>query len=137
MSTRRSFVLATLLLCLALSGCGRSEDRAEATGVAERFFAAVESGDGAAACAELSSDTRKKLEDDEKEPCSEAIGGLELEGGALRTIELFLTNAKADLDNGDSAFLSLTEQGWRLSAVGCKPVDGPPGDAPMDCELEA
>ena len=137
MSTRRSIALGSLLLCLALSGCGRSEDRAEATGVAERFFAAVESGDGAAACRELSTDTRKKLEQDEKEPCREAIGGLEIEPGALTTIELFLTNAKADLDNGDSAFLSLTEQGWRLSAVGCKPGDGPPADVPMDCELEA
>ena len=62
---------------------------------------------------------------------------LRIEPGALTGVELYLTNGKADLDNGESAFLSLTAEGWRLSAVGCKPGDGPPTDAPMDCELEA
>jgi hypothetical protein len=48
-----------------------------------------------------------------------------------------MTNAQAELDNGDSAFLSETQEGWRLSAVGCKPGAEPPSEAPMDCELEA
>ena len=43
-------------------------------------------------------------------------------------LELYLTNAKADLDNGESAFLSLTADGWRISAAGCKPGDGPPAE---------
>jgi hypothetical protein len=137
MRGRRSTAIGVLLLALGASGCGQSDDRAQARGVAERFFAAIRSGDGAAACGELSSDTRKKLEADEQKPCREAIGGLDIEPGALTRLELFLTNAKADLANGDSAFLSLTAQGWRLSAVGCKPGDGPPADVPMDCELEA
>ena len=126
-----------LLLCLGATGCGRSGDRAQATEVADRFFKAIGSGDGATACAQLSPDTRKALEDDEQKPCREAIGGLHIDPGAPTEIELYLNNAKADLDNGDSAFLSLTAEGWRLSAVGCKPGDGPPADAPMDCDLEA
>ena len=134
---RRALAIGLLLLCLGAAGCGRSGDRDRAAEVAERFFAAVNSGDGAAACAQLAPDTRKALQDDEQKPCREAIGTLSIEPGALTGIALYLTNAKADLDNGQSAFLSQTADGWRLSAVGCKPGDGPPADAPMDCELEA
>ena len=134
---RRAIIIGSVLLCLGVTGCGRSADRDRAAAVAERFFSAVESNDGAAACAQLAPDTRKALEDDEQKPCREAIGSLQIEPGALSKVELYLTNGKADLDNGDSAFLSLTPDGWRLSAVGCKPGSGPPQDEPMECELEA
>lgn len=137
MIARRSIPIALLLLCLGTAGCGRSDDRAAATAVAERFFAAIGSGDGAAACDQLSGDTRKALEDGEQEPCREAIGGVKIDPGRLEAIEVFSTSAKADLGNGESAFLSLTAEGWRLSAAGCTRGDGPPADEPMDCELEA
>jgi hypothetical protein len=137
MPARRWTVLGLLLLCLGATGCGRGGYRAQATRVAERFFSAVGSGDGATACAQLSPDTRKALEDDERKPCRDAIGGLSIDPGSPTELELYLTGAKADLDNGESAFLSLTAEGWRLSAVGCKPGDGPPTDTPMDCDLEA
>ena len=137
MTARRWIVLALLMLCLGATGCGRGGDREQATQVAERFFSAVGSGDGATACAQLSPDTRKALEEDESKPCRDAIGGLSIDPGSPTKLELYLTNAKADLDNGESAFLSQTAEGWRLSAVGCKPGDGPPSDTPMDCELEA
>ena len=89
------------------------------------------------ACGLLAADTRKALEDEEQKPCREAIGGVEIEAGSPTGLELYLTNAKADLDNGESAFLSLTAEGWRVTAAGCKRGDGPPADVPMDCELEA
>jgi hypothetical protein len=133
----RPVTLTLLLLCLAATGCGRSGDRDRATEVAGKFLQAVAAGDGAVACGLLAADTRKALEDEEQEPCPEAIGGLQIEPGSPTAVELYLTNAKADLDNGDSAFLSETEAGWRVSAAGCKRGDGPPADAPMDCELEA
>ena len=134
---RRAITISLVLLCLSVTGCGRSAERDRAAAVTERFFAAVENDDGAAACAELAADTRKALEDDEQKPCREAIGSLQIEPGALSSVELYLTNGKADLDNGDSVFLSLTSDGWRLSAVGCKPGAGPSEDEPMECELEA
>lgn len=139
MTARRWIVLALLLLllCVGATGCGSSGDRAQATDVAERFFAAIGSGDGATACAQLSTEARKALETDEGKPCRDAIGGLQIDPASPSKVELYLNNAKADLDNGESAFLSQTAQGWRLEAVGCKPGDGPPADAPMDCELEA
>jgi len=57
--------------------------------------------------------------------------------GILRVLEDDFTNAEADLDNGERAFLSETADGWRISAAGCKAGDGPPEDVPMDCALEA
>ena len=137
MSRRSITAIALLLMCVGLPGCGRSGDQAQVTEVTQRFFTALGSGDGAGACAQLSPDTRKALEDDEQKPCREAIAGLSIETGTPTKLELYLTNAKADLDNGESAFLSLTAEGWRLSAVGCKPGSDPPEDEPMDCELEA
>ena len=89
------------------------------------------------ACGLLAEDTRKALEDEEQEPCGEAIGGVEIDAGAPTAVELYLTNAEAELDNGERAFLSRTADGWRVSAAGCKAGDGPPEDVPMDCELEA
>src|SRR5690242_4931361 len=120
MSRRSITAIALLLLCVGLAGCGRSGDQAQATEVTRRFFSAVGSGDGATACAQLSPDTRKTLEDDEGKPCREAIGGLHIDAGSPTKVALYLTNGKADLDNGESAFLSQTADGWLLSAVGCK-----------------
>ena len=134
---RRSTAIALALLCLAATGCGRGADREEATSVAERFYAAVGSGDGAAACRLVAPDTRKALEDEEQKPCQDAIGGVQIDDAQPTAVELYLTTAQADLDNGERAFLSLTTGGWRVSAAGCTGGEGPPEDVPMKCELEA
>lgn len=132
----RAFAVALVLAALA-GGCARDDDRETVQTVTDRFYAAFESDDGAAACAQLSTDTREELESQEQEPCAEAIGSLQLDGGDPSRVQVYVTNAKADLTTGESAFLSLTADGWRLSAVGCRPVGGKPADRPYDCELEA
>jgi hypothetical protein len=132
---RRS--LALLALAVGAAGCGRGEDRDQARAVTTRFLTALERGDGAAACAQLSPDTRAQLVDSEQKPCREAVGSLGLQASPVTRLQLYLTNAKADLANGDSAFLSYGAQGWRLSAVGCRPARGKPADAPYQCALEA
>ena len=137
MRVRRPIVFALLMICLAATGCGRGDDRDRATAVAGKFLQAVAAGDAAVACGLLAADTRNALEDSEQASCGEAIGSVQIDAGAPTAVELYLTNAKADLDNGDSAFLSLTRDGWRISAAGCKAGDGPRADAPMDCEIEA
>jgi hypothetical protein len=135
---QQRFLLACLLpLALAAAGCGRSADRTEAREVAERFVSALESGDGAAACAQLSQDTRDALEGDEGQPCRQAIGALAIEPAPLARVEVFITNARAELEGGESVFLSETAEGWRISAAGCRPKAGDPADVPLDCELEA
>ena len=80
------------LLPLALAGCGAGERADDAVAVAERFHAALEAGDGRAACEELSEETASKLEQQEKKPCEEAIVELEL------------------------------PKGWKISAAGCREV---------------
>ena len=124
-------------LALCAAGCGRDGDRAEVRGVADRFLQALEDHDGAAACAELSADTRKQLERSEHQSCREAVGGMGLQRAPVTRVQVFITNAKADLANGDSLFLSQGTAGWQLSAVGCRPEQGKPADRPYDCALEA
>ena len=134
---QRTIIIALALLSIAATGCGRGADRADATAVAERFFEAVGSGDGPTACRLLAADTRKALEDEEQEPCREAIGTVQLDAAPPTAVELYLTNAEAELDNGERVFLSETAEGWRVSAAGCTTGEGPPADVPMKCELEA
>ena len=128
---------ALALLAGAVGGCGRADDRDTVRAVTERFFAALEAGDGQAACAQLSTDTRAQLERQEQGECREAIAGLRLEAGSPTRVQVFVTNAKADLSSGETAFLDQGAQGWRLAAIGCTPRAGKPADHPYDCELEA
>ena len=131
----RVIVVCGLALCA--SACGRAADRDQVRAVADRFLGALEAHDGATACAQLSPDARKQLEDTEQQPCREAVGGMGLQGAAVTRVQVYITNAKADLADGDSLFFSQGRQGWRLSAVGCRPQGGKPADRPYDCALEA
>ena len=70
------------LLALALAGCGTADREHDAGAVAQRFHAALEAGDGEAACDRLSEETALKLESEEKKPCEEAILSLQLPKGA-------------------------------------------------------
>jgi hypothetical protein len=130
-------LIAVASLGVVAGGCGRDADRAQVRSVTERFFAAIEQDDGSTACAQLSPDTRTELESQEQEPCRRAVGGLGLEGAPVTRVQVFITNAKADLGNGDSVFLGQGPDGWRLSAVGCRPQGGKPADRPYDCEAQA
>jgi uncharacterized protein YceK len=124
-----------VLVCVALAGCGTSARDTDAAGVSDRFHAALDDGDGAAACRELTSETRKKLERDEGKACGEAILGLDLPAGATAAwAKVYVTTAFVELDQPASAvFLDEGPDGWKISAAGCSP--GAP-DQPFDCELE-
>jgi hypothetical protein len=128
---------ALLVLLVVGAGCGRSDDETTARTVTDRFLAAVESGDGEQACAQLSPDTRAELEKQEQRPCREAVTELELEGGTVVRAQVYLLNAMVELSSGEAAFLDQGEEGWRLSAIGCTPEGGKPADRPYDCELES
>jgi hypothetical protein len=132
-------VLPALVLIVALvgvAGCGRDDDRANVRAVTDRFFAAVEAGDGDLACQQLSPITRSELESQEQRPCREAVTRLGLEGGSVDRVQVYVRNAMVDLSTGDAAFLSQGDEGWRLSALGCTPEAGNPTDSPYDCELQ-
>jgi hypothetical protein len=125
---------AACLLFTVAAGCGTGERADDAAAVTERFHAALEANDGAAACDELSEETGSKLEQQEKKPCEEAILGLELpRGGTVADTRVDVTSAVATLAEGDSDFLDEGPDGWKIAAAGCVPTLP---DQPYECELE-
>jgi hypothetical protein len=129
-------VVLALAAAFALTACGTADDRVQARGTVQRFLADLGRGDGAGACGQLSQDTIKQLIQQEQAACAKAVTGLKVTPGAVTRVQVFVTNAKVDLSNGASAYLDRSPDGWKLSAVGCRP-DAKPADHPYDCELEA
>lgn len=122
------------LLALAIAGCGTADREADAGAAAQRFHAALEQGDGQAACDQLNAETASKLEKQEKQPCAEAILSLELpKGGTVADTRVYVTSAFTTLAEGGSDFLDEGPNGWRVSAAGCEPTAP---SQPYDCELE-
>jgi uncharacterized protein YceK len=128
-------IIMLVLVCAALAGCGTTTRDTDAAGVSDRFHSALDDGDGAAACRELSSETRMKLERDEGQACDEAILGLDLPAGARAArVKVYVTTALVELKGAASSeFLDEGPDGWKISAAGCS--SGAP-DQPFDCELE-
>jgi hypothetical protein len=133
----RRIAVAALGAGALLSGCGTSDDARQARDVVERFYAAIEADRPEEACGQLSQDAIKQLESQTEQSCRGVITRLEYEPAAIRRAQVFITNAKVDLESGESAFLDREPEGWRLTAIGCKPEEGKPRDRPFDCELEA
>ena len=123
-----------LVLALGLAGCATGDREREAAAVAERFHAALERGDGQAACGELNEETASKAEQQEQRPCEEAVLRLGLpEGGAATRTVVYLRSASVDLAQGGTTFLSEGSLGWKVSASGCDPAEP---DQPYECDLE-
>jgi hypothetical protein len=130
----RAAVVACLLLASPLAACGTADRERDVAAVTERFHAALEAGDGKAACAELSEETASKLEQQEKEPCEKAILGVELpKGGTVGASGVYVQSAYASLAQGGTDFLSKGPEGWTISAAGCRPRGT---QQPYECELE-
>ena len=127
-----SAVIAAIAVLLA-AGCGTSGREADIRAVAERFAASVERGDGAGACALLTVPARRQLVSDTREPCSEAVIGLDVERSPVEDVHIAITSASARYARGGTLFFDETTDGWRIAAAGCEPK---PDDEPYDCELE-
>ena len=128
-------LLATLLVALPLAACGTGGRERDAAAVSEAFHAALERGDGQAACDELSEEAASKVEQQEEKPCEEAILTLKLPKGgraAVRRVEI--TSAYIGLAEGTADFLDEGPEGWKISAAGCEPTSS--SDEPYDCEVE-
>jgi len=126
-------LVAVVAAAVALGGCGTAAGERDARASVERFEAALQQKDGAAACRELSSETRSSLESDEKKPCEQAILGTDLKPSpGIKEVSVWVTGAQVRL-GGDTLFMDETAEGWKISAAGCKPQGS---DQPYDCELE-
>jgi hypothetical protein len=123
---------ALCALILALSGCGRDGDRQSVRAVVDGFYAAVRDHHGERACALLSPDTRKALEQQESQSCDKAVDSLHLDDGRTRRVQVFSTEATVELVGGDTVFLGDSPSGWQISAAGCQLQ----ADKPADCEVQ-
>lgn len=122
------------LLALPLAACGTADRQRDAAAVAERFHAALEANDGAAACEELSEETASKLEQQEQKPCEEAILELELpKGGTVAVTRVEVRSGFTQLAEGGADFLDEGPEGWKVAAAGCEPTAP---EQPYECVLE-
>lgn len=134
MPARAAILALGACLAVAFGGCGASDREADAAVVAERFHAALEQGDGDAACAELNEVTASKLEQQEEMPCEQAVLELELpRGGTAAVTEVFVTSASVAFAEGGTTFLDEGPEGWKVSVAGCTPTAP---NLPYDCVLE-
>jgi hypothetical protein len=133
--TRPAIALGfVLVLAFVLAGSATEDRERDAAAVAERFHAALERGDGGAACRELSDEAASTVERQEERPCEAAILRLELpEGGTPTRTEVYLRSASVDLVQGGTTFLGEGSLGWKVSASGCHPAEP---DQPYECDLE-
>jgi hypothetical protein len=129
-----SRITPLLLLAVLFASCGTGQRERDAASASNRFHSALAEGDGAAACGELSEQTRTELEQSEGALCAEAILALDLPAGARSaTTEVYVTSAFVRLSRAGSVFLDEVGDRWRVSAAGCR---APAGDRPWSCELE-
>ena len=126
--------LPLVLLAVLFASCGSGERERDAASVSNHFHAALEAGDGAEACEQLSEETASKLEESEGAPCEQAVLDVDLPAGATNaSAEVYVTSAFIDLADAGSVFLDKGHEGWKVSAAGCEP---PTGDRPWECRLE-
>jgi hypothetical protein len=80
----------------------------------------------------LAPDTAAELEESAGKPCPQAILDEDLpEPGAVTGTAVYGQWAQVRL-NGDTIFLGVFADGWRVVAAGCTPHD----DQPYDCTLQ-
>jgi hypothetical protein len=133
-SRRRSLLPVLLALTVVTAaGCASVDDRGQAAAdVAARFMSAVGGRDGAAACALLAPDTAEAVSDSGEKPCAEALLDEQLPAaGTVTGTDVYGQWAQVRL-TGDTMFLAVFPEGWRVVAAGCTPRP----ERPYDCVLE-
>jgi ketosteroid isomerase-like protein len=129
---RRAAVgVAALGGTLLAPACSTAAD--DAGGAAEDFYAALAAGDGAAACGLVAPATVAELEASTGAPCARAL--LEQLPRAREgkvDVRAYGEEARARV-GGDTAFLALFAEGWRVVAAGCRTRDD---GRPYDCAVK-
>jgi hypothetical protein len=119
------------VVVLACAGCG-SDISTAVSNTAERFYGAVASGNGAAACALLAPLTVHEVQQSEQEPCGTAIMDEDIPAaGQVIGQKRFGDQAQVRL-RGDTAFLAQFADGWKVVAAACTPR----GELPYDCKVK-
>jgi tellurite resistance protein len=125
------WLLAALVAAIALTGCGTGADRARVREVTAGFFSAHDAYRGAEACRRLSAALAQSIEQEHAmSPCAAAVLKIKVRGSATAVVHVYATSARADLASGESVFLGLMRDGWRIDALGCRPR----ASGPYDCQ---
>lgn len=96
------------------------------------MLTAVDSKDGAAACAKLAPETLAEVEQSAGKPCAEAILDADLpRPGQVVGADVYGQWAQVRLSD-DTLFLGVFPGGWRVVAAGCTSR----GDRPYDCVVQ-
>ena len=117
-------------LAVALSGAGCASSELPAVERVAVLFADPE-GDPADRCALLAPATETALTMDEGVPCPEALPGLPVGAGAVRSVAVWDREAQVQLTD-DTFFLTRTDRGWRVTAAACTARP----ERPYVCEVE-
>lgn len=141
MLTRHAPAGAALTLVLVASAACSSpaQVRDDVADVVRQFSAAVDAGDGEAACALLAPAVVDAVEDDEGEPCAQALTSGDLGAELVSRVadgEVTVRRAGGQAQARtpqDTLFLAASGDGWVVTAAACDPR--PP--RPYDCALEA
>lgn len=122
--------LAAVLALATVAACSAGPDRESVSAAAVAFVAAVEHGDGKAACSLLTSDAQQAVTGATDVPCAKAVLSVKERGRAVSGTEVWGDAAQVRV-GGDVLFLRRIEHRWRVSGAGC--VRPPKG--PYDCTI--
>jgi hypothetical protein len=120
---------------LVVSGCGGADARAQAASAAATSFSAMATSDAASACRMLAPDARRSLEE-QGPSCADALAAEKLEPlQSVTSVVVAGQSAQVRDATGDTVFLALVDQGWRVTAAGCHQVSDDLR-VPYDCDVE-
>ena len=128
-----SALVVGLPVALVLGGCGADVEQQEAAATADAFATDVAT-DPAAACALLAPRTLESVEQDGHR-CVQALPDADLPGpGERGTVSVAGHSAQVRYAQ-ETVFLSLFDDGWRVTAAGCSRTSTDPS-VPYDCTVE-
>src|SRR5689334_14758316 len=114
-------------LLLVLAGCANGSSEQEAASAAARFLTATSRGDGQTACDLLTPLVRQNLVTSQGQPCPQSLPMDQLRG-TVGQAEVWSDWARVSTNQG-TVFLTQFDNGWLVSAAGCRAN----GDAPDLC----
>lgn len=128
-----ALIAASVLVALA-AGCETTGTRSsEASQAATAFLRAWRDGDGTRACRLLAPRARQELRSAARAACPQAVVAVTPpEGTAASLVDVYGGQARVRV-RGDTLFLARFEEGWKVTAAGCRARQDGTG---YSCEIQ-